>query len=82
MSTTWPRLAEKQARDSLVASRTTLLGLVKYRGNRRGPLPLRWVRFHVLRELARRRGHADILCEQILSEQRARDRWPMPHGVP
>jgi Protein of unknown function (DUF664) len=35
-------------------------------GNRRGPLPLRWVQFHVLRELARHCGHADILREQIL----------------
>jgi len=38
-------------------------------GNRRGPLPLRWVYLHVLRELAQHCGHADILREQILSEQ-------------
>jgi hypothetical protein len=37
------------------------------RGNRRGPLPLRWVYLHVLRELAQHCGHADILREQILS---------------
>jgi len=37
-------------------------------GNRRGPLPLRWVYFHVLRELAQHCGHADILREQILSQ--------------
>jgi hypothetical protein len=36
------------------------------RGNRRGPLPLRWVYMHVLRELAQHCGHADILREQIL----------------
>jgi hypothetical protein len=36
-------------------------------GNRRGPLPLRWVYLHVLRELAQHCGHADILREQILS---------------
>lgn len=125
-------LTEEQARRSLVASRTTLLGLVKHatfvekvwfdeavtcrprseigigatpdesflltdedsietvrkahreaceasrraaarlqlddtlRGNRRGPLPLRWVYLHVLRELAQHCGHADILREQIL----------------
>ncbi|MBB4966176.1 DinB family protein [Saccharothrix violaceirubra] len=125
-------LTEKQARRSLVASRTTLLGLVKHAafvervwfdeavtgrsraeigipatvdesfelteddtiasvraaheaacaasrratealdldsvlpGNRRGPLPLRWVYLHVLRELAQHCGHADILREQIL----------------
>jgi len=125
-------LTEEQARRSLVASRTTLLGLVKHatfvekvwfdeavncrsraeiglpatpdesfilhdddtiatvqqahrtacessrratsslelddkvHGNRRGPLPLRWVYLHVLRELAQHCGHADILREQIL----------------
>jgi hypothetical protein len=37
-------------------------------GNRRGPLPLRWVYFHVLRELAQHCGHADILREQIMNE--------------
>ncbi len=37
------------------------------RGNRRGPLPLRWVYLHVLRELAQHCGHADILREQLLS---------------
>ena len=127
-------LTEEQVRCSLVASRTTLLGLVKHatfvekvwfdeavtcrsraeigipatpdesfvlddddtvaslqrahraaceasrratsslglddavHGNRRGPLPLRWVYFHVLRELAQHCGHADILREQILSQ--------------
>jgi len=35
--------------------------------NRRGPLPLRWVYLHVLRELAQHCGHADILREQILN---------------
>ena len=37
-------------------------------GNRRGPLPLRWVYFHMLRELAQHCGHADILREQVLAE--------------
>ena len=126
-------LTEEQARRSLVASRTTLLGLVKHavfvekvwfdeaitcrsraeigipatpdesfiltdrdtidsvreahreaceasrqatslldlddvlRGNRRGPLPLRWVYLQVLRELAHHCGHADILREQVLA---------------
>lgn len=40
------------------------------RGNRRGPLPLRWIYLHVLRELAQHCGHADILREQILSTAR------------
>ncbi|MEV2240360.1 DinB family protein [Micromonospora sp. NPDC049891] len=127
-------LTEEQARRSLVASRTTLLGLVKHAtfvekvwfdeavtgrsraeigipqsshdsfllddddtiatvrrahreaceasrqatsslglddilsGHRRGPLPLRWVYLHVLRELAQHCGHADILREQLLNE--------------
>jgi hypothetical protein len=38
------------------------------RGNRRGPLPLRWVYLHVLRELAQHCGHADILREQLGNE--------------
>jgi hypothetical protein len=37
-------------------------------GNRRGPLPLRWVYLHVLRELAQHCGHADILREQLLAD--------------
>lgn len=36
-------------------------------GNRRGPLPLRWIHLHVLRELAQHCGHADILREQLLA---------------
>ena len=126
-------LTEEQARQSLVPSRTTLLGLVKHAtyvekvwfdeavtgrsraeigipeasdesfvlddddtiasiqqahreacessrraassleldervyGYHRGPLPLRWVYLHVLRELAQHCGHADILREQILN---------------
>ena len=47
---------------------TSSLGLDDIlRGNRRGPLPLRWVYLHVLRELAQHCGHADILREQILN---------------
>lgn len=38
-------------------------------GNRRGPLSLRWVYLHVLRELAQHCGHADILREQILAPE-------------
>jgi hypothetical protein len=38
-------------------------------GNRRGPLPLRWVYLHLLRELAQHCGHADILREQITAGQ-------------
>jgi hypothetical protein len=36
-------------------------------GNRRGPLLLRWVLLHLLRELAQHGGHADILREQVLA---------------
>jgi hypothetical protein len=38
-------------------------------GNRRGPLPLRWVYLHVLRELAQHCGHADVLREQVLARR-------------
>lgn len=37
-------------------------------GNQRGPLPLRWVYLHMLRELAQHCGHADILREQVLHD--------------
>ncbi|MCC3297536.1 DinB family protein [Arthrobacter caoxuetaonis] len=36
-------------------------------GNRRGPLPLRCVQQHMLRELAHHCGHADILRELVLA---------------
>ena len=36
------------------------------RGHWLGPLPLRWVYLHALREFAQHCGHADILREQIL----------------
>jgi hypothetical protein len=58
-------------RDACAASRaaTASLGLDDLLpGNRRGPLPLRWVYLHVLRELAQHCGHADILREQLLAE--------------
>jgi hypothetical protein len=35
--------------------------------NKRGPLTLRWVYVHMVEELARHAGHADILREQILA---------------
>jgi uncharacterized damage-inducible protein DinB len=34
--------------------------------NRRGPVSLRWIYLHMIRELARHAGHGDILREQIL----------------
>jgi hypothetical protein len=55
-------------REACEASRraTANLGLDDVlRGNRRGPLPLRWVYLHMLRELAQHCGHADILREQV-----------------
>ena len=64
------RLAHREACE---ASRraTSSLGLDDVvRGNRRGPLPLRWVYLHVLRELAQHCGHADILREQVLAGER------------
>ncbi|UVI36735.1 DinB family protein [Brevibacterium spongiae] len=41
-------------------------------GHRSGPLRLRWVLLHVLRELAQHCGHADILREQILADRSRR----------
>ncbi|WP_026531538.1 DinB family protein [Arthrobacter sp. H41] len=38
-------------------------------GNHRGPLPMRWIYLHALRELAQHCGHADILREQILARR-------------
>ncbi|KXK59185.1 hypothetical protein AWW66_25670 [Micromonospora rosaria] len=36
-------------------------------GHRMGPMTVRWILLHVLRELAHHCGHADILREQILA---------------
>src|SRR5262245_31217230 len=54
-------------REACEASRRAVLSIGlddMVHGNRRGPLPLRWVYLHVLRELAQHCGHADILREQ------------------
>jgi hypothetical protein len=62
---------QKAHREACESSRraTSSLGLNDMvHGNRRGPLPLRWVYLHVLRELAQHCGHADILREQLLNE--------------
>jgi len=61
---------QRAHREAWAASRraTSSLGLDEVLGGyRRGPVPLRWVYLHVLRELAQHGGHADILREQILS---------------
>jgi hypothetical protein len=61
---------QRTHRDACEASRraTSSLGLDDVvRGNRRGPLPLRWVYLHMLRELAQHCGHADILREQLVN---------------
>ena len=56
--------------EACAASRRTTAGLDLddvLRGHWMGPLPLRWVYLHALREFAQHCGHADILREQILS---------------
>lgn len=61
---------QRAHREACEASRraTANLGLDDLlHGNRRGPIPLRWVYLHMLRELAQHCGHADILREQILA---------------
>jgi hypothetical protein len=62
---------QRAHRETCAASRraTASLGMDDIlHGNRRGPLPLRWVYFHMLRELAQHCGHADILREQLLAQ--------------
>jgi Protein of unknown function (DUF664) len=62
---------QRAHREACQASRraTSSLGLDDIvHGNRRGPLPLRWVYLHVLRELAQHCGHADILREQLINK--------------
>jgi hypothetical protein len=48
-----------------IASAYSLDDLVLH--NRRGPLTLRWLYLHMIEEIARHAGHADILREQILA---------------
>jgi hypothetical protein len=60
---------QRAYRDACAASRRAAAPLALddlVRGNRRGPLPVRWVYLHMLRELAQHCGHADILREQLL----------------
>ena len=61
--------AHRQACESARRATATLDVADMVYGNRRGPLPLRWVYLHVLRELAQHCGHADILREQIVNQQ-------------
>ncbi len=61
---------QRAHREACESSRhtTSSLGLDdKVYRYRLGPLPLRWVYLHVLRELAQHCGHADIIREQILN---------------
>ncbi|MET8324313.1 DinB family protein [Micromonospora sp. NPDC005189] len=63
---------QREHREACAASRraTASLGLDDVlRGNRRGPLPLRWVYLHMLRELAQHCGHAEILREQLVAAE-------------
>ena len=56
--------------DACAASRQATAGLNPddvLSGHWLGPLPLRWIYLHALREFAQHCGHADILREQILS---------------
>jgi hypothetical protein len=58
--------------EACAASRRATAGLDLddvLRGHWLGPLPLRWVYLHALREFAQHCGHADILREQILSDR-------------
>ena len=71
LPTTAEDVIDQPARIQFEAARrvTASLGLDDIvNGNRRGPLPLRWVYLHTLRELAQHCGHADILREQLINE--------------
>lgn len=57
------RRACEEARE--IASSYSLGDLATH--NRRGPLTLRWIYVHMIEELARHAGHADILREQIVA---------------
>jgi hypothetical protein len=65
-------LVRRAHRDACAASRRAAASLELddlVHGNRRGPLPLRWVYLHMLRELAQHCGHADILREQLVNDR-------------
>src|ERR1700760_1774684 len=61
------RQAHREACESSRHATSSLRLDDKVYGYRLGPLPLRWVYLHVLRELAQHSGHADIIREQILN---------------
>jgi hypothetical protein len=61
------RQAHREACESSRRATSSLRLDDKVYGYWRGPLPMRWVYLHVLRELAQHCGHADILREQILN---------------
>ena len=63
------RQAHRQACESSRRATASLCLDDMVYGNRRGPLPLRWVYLHMLRELAQHCGHADILREQIVNHE-------------
>jgi hypothetical protein len=63
--------------DAVAESRMAVSGLSVddiVGGNRRGPLPLRWVYLHVICELAQHCGHADILREQVVGARSTHSR--------
>lgn len=62
---------QRAHREACAASRRATASLQlddTVHGNRRGPVSLRWVYLHMLRELAQHCGHADILREQVITE--------------
>lgn len=63
------RAAYRQACAASRAATATLQVDDVVTGNRRGPLPMRWIYLHVLRELAQHCGHIDILKEQITARR-------------
>lgn len=61
-------------REACVASRRAASALSLddvVTGHQFGPISMRWIYLHLLRELAQHSGHADILREQILRQREA-----------
>lgn len=60
---------EEACASSRVAASRHGLAHVTPHSQKRGPLTLRWIYVHMIEELARHAGHADILREQIEADR-------------
>lgn len=60
---------EEACASSRTAASRRDLSHVTPHNEKRGPLSLRWIYVHMIEELARHAGHADILREQIEADR-------------